>query len=752
MMEQQTPPRGLADCLRQVLALAGCFPDISAAFQNGDLEFLRSILDGGFPLEIREPTANQTLLHMACQSGHIALVAELLARGADLEATFTGGGRALHLACLHNHSDLVEFLITQGAEIDACDQAGCTPLHRTAMAGLVDVTRVLLAHGAQVDIADRSGWRPLLLAATHGHAEVAGMLIDRGALLEPPFQKGLTPLALAAMGGHTATLQVLLGRGAPIERPIAGGSTPLHLAARHGHKEALAVLLQAGADPEAADCDGSTPLHMAARKGHMEAARVLIRNGASVTATTKGGLTPLHVACGAGVPAPLVALLLQAGASPEALDNNGYRPLDHAAPAARPQLGALFTVSDLSTRSRAAAPPPLLPPAHAVSRPSSSPVYQATAGSHGVGAPGRPVTALVAGRAIGVAAGQEADHTDAVAAATTRDASNDGDNAVGGGGLPGAGGVTRLAPVSTARMSPLKTATPPRRVRLTSDTFTPPPQLQPQQPEAAPAPTTPQIPRSTQLAPAAGLPAVSGLPRPAAATPATPMVASTPAMVASTPATSPPAMTTRPAAVAFTPATATVASTPMVAPTPYMTTMPPETIPSPGSAPPPPPLLLAAIPQDVTALSEASWALIRRILQQWVGLLWLAHRDSAAPAPTTTEQLLATLLGALQASSLPGPPQDQAAAKDQLSITIPLPKLASPPVNDDERPLSQGPRSGGGDEDVPSHADLLAEAERYMARAKSPTLRIQLAPGPAGSPAAGGSLRRGQLLLGGGRR
>jgi hypothetical protein len=81
---------------------------------------------------------------------------------------------------------------------------------------------------------------------------------------------------------------------------------------------------------------GDTPLHAAAAGYRKEIGEQLLKNGADVTSANRRGATPLHYAAD-GHPssrtwnperqAEMIALLIEAGAEPNALDKSGVAPL-----------------------------------------------------------------------------------------------------------------------------------------------------------------------------------------------------------------------------------------------------------------------------------------------------------------------------------------------------------------------------------------------------------------------------------------
>ncbi|NWH99475.1 ASB10 protein, partial [Tichodroma muraria] len=69
----------------------------------------------------------------------------------------------------------------------------------------------------------------------------------------------------------------------------------------------------------------TTPLHITASRGHTACLRLLLLRGAAVD-FAPGGKTALHEAC-AAASSDCVRLLLSSGADPEAVSEDGYRPL-----------------------------------------------------------------------------------------------------------------------------------------------------------------------------------------------------------------------------------------------------------------------------------------------------------------------------------------------------------------------------------------------------------------------------------------
>ena len=111
--------------------------------------------------------------------------AELISRGASVNARDIRQQTALHYASAHNNKELSELLLNNGALVDAADQEGLTPLHWAADYGFAQVCGFLIDRGAQIDAKDFSGLTPLAWAAKNARTDATFIFLDAGANLEP---------------------------------------------------------------------------------------------------------------------------------------------------------------------------------------------------------------------------------------------------------------------------------------------------------------------------------------------------------------------------------------------------------------------------------------------------------------------------------------------------------------------------------------------------------------------------------------
>ncbi|XP_062434996.1 BRCA1-associated RING domain protein 1 isoform X2 [Rhea pennata] len=108
--------------------------------------------------------------------------------------------------------------------------------------------------------------------------------------------KGETLLHVASIKGDLAAVEQLLKNGADPNVKDNAGWTPLHEACNHGHKEVVELLLQHRALVNTTGYQNDSPLHDAARNGHVDIVELLLLHGASRDAINIFGLRPVDYA------------------------------------------------------------------------------------------------------------------------------------------------------------------------------------------------------------------------------------------------------------------------------------------------------------------------------------------------------------------------------------------------------------------------------------------------------------------------
>lgn len=234
--------------------------------------------------EVRKPGGmRRAALHWAALSDFAAVVAPLVARGADLEQADQHGLTPLVCAVLWSRNvAVVRALLDSGASINARDPRGSTVLD-LAIGGLNAAANIdlLLDHGATYppDRAPR-----LLQAAAGGAVPLFRRLLDKhGDTLFADAQANRTTMANAILGGSVEIVQTLLARGIAIDNtPNANGLTLLHRVAETPQAAGLIELLvKNGLDIDTRTPDGRSAYNLAAGERNREARRRLMALGAS---------------------------------------------------------------------------------------------------------------------------------------------------------------------------------------------------------------------------------------------------------------------------------------------------------------------------------------------------------------------------------------------------------------------------------------------------------------------------------------
>jgi ankyrin repeat protein len=165
--------------------------DLLDALYRGDREALDAALAEEPDLTIFEAAA----------VGRVERVHELLL----LEAGFVDlwspdGFTALHLAAFFGHVEIAAELLQRGADVNAVarNQLSVQPINSAAAGDHTDVVRVLLDHGADPNAREAAGFAPIHAAAHNGNDELYELLVVRGADQEAATDDGRTVADLRA--------------------------------------------------------------------------------------------------------------------------------------------------------------------------------------------------------------------------------------------------------------------------------------------------------------------------------------------------------------------------------------------------------------------------------------------------------------------------------------------------------------------------------------------------------------------------
>ena len=151
---------------------------------------------------LRERAGDLTLPEAAAV-GDVAVVARLLAAGADPDQRSPDGFPALSLACHFDHAGAAALLVRAGADLTARATGAMTvqPLHAAAASATGACIPLLVAAGAPLDETQDGGFTPLHEAATRKLGWLVDLLLAAGAERARRADDGRDAAALAADAG-----------------------------------------------------------------------------------------------------------------------------------------------------------------------------------------------------------------------------------------------------------------------------------------------------------------------------------------------------------------------------------------------------------------------------------------------------------------------------------------------------------------------------------------------------------------------
>jgi ankyrin repeat protein len=352
---------------------------LSLAAASGDGRVISLLLKAGASTKAANASLRdgRTLLMLASRTGKVDAIQQLIAHGADLNATETRTGTtALMWAALDNHADAVRALVKAGAHVNARSKVTAYP--HTAPGVIGDALEEGYSYVGQT-VLPRGGWTALMYAARQGSLDAARALTECGADLNVADPDGTPALTLAIINGHYDLATLLIDKSADVNQPDRTGATPLYstvdmhtLQTSFGRPElpravtegAVAMaktLLTHGADPDrmlktrvlkrtynAGDPrlgEGSTALMRAAKANDAVMMRLLIDAGADLDRQNAIGETALHIA----VNAPqTVRFLTEEGASVWMKNARGLTPLDALLKAPTPNKDSIALLRELT--------------------------------------------------------------------------------------------------------------------------------------------------------------------------------------------------------------------------------------------------------------------------------------------------------------------------------------------------------------------------------------------------------------------
>jgi len=297
---------GSQDIVR-ILLENNASPDISSrtgltalmqAARSSQNNIARLLLDADAQIDLQDERDGYTALLHAAAAGTQAMLILLLESNANVNIQENSRGlTALMLAAARRTGfPAVIDLIAAGADINATANDGWTALMAAINENNHDATEVLLLNGADSLAQTGDDRSAFSLAARSGSPDAIRLLT--GGIDAKKFSPVLgQSLHAAALSGNVEITEHLLSFGADSATRNASGHTVLHSAVLGGHANIVETLLAHDADPDLlTETDGHTALMLAANRDMLVAVKHLLSAGANVEIVARDGWTAIQAA------------------------------------------------------------------------------------------------------------------------------------------------------------------------------------------------------------------------------------------------------------------------------------------------------------------------------------------------------------------------------------------------------------------------------------------------------------------------
>ncbi len=169
--------------IRDLLLARGVALELHEAAAAGQLARVRQIVDKNPALAKSFSPDGFPVFALPAVFGHLEVAEYLLGKGADVNAAANNGTgyNALTGAVASGHTAIVAWLLANGADPNYRYGDGYSPLLTAAANGHLGIVSLLLASGADLHARTNDGKTALSFAQERGHAEVTEFLRTHGA-------------------------------------------------------------------------------------------------------------------------------------------------------------------------------------------------------------------------------------------------------------------------------------------------------------------------------------------------------------------------------------------------------------------------------------------------------------------------------------------------------------------------------------------------------------------------------------------
>lgn len=184
---------------------------------------------------VSSATHNDKQLLDAINDQDIAIVAEWIGTGGDVNYELVGFGSLLQYAIIRQMVGVVDLLLENGVDINRVTKSNDVPPLSLSLGLNTNATFVKLTQrGANLDLADMKGQSPIFYAIKTRNLEAIRVLIDLGADPNYANSRGITPIGFAFLLQNPVTINFLIESGAAVEAEMLAEKTVCGRCHRHG--------------------------------------------------------------------------------------------------------------------------------------------------------------------------------------------------------------------------------------------------------------------------------------------------------------------------------------------------------------------------------------------------------------------------------------------------------------------------------------------------------------------------------------
>jgi len=269
-------------------------------------------------------TSQESPIHAALRRQVADIVALVISKITKLDTKNSNSNAPLHLAVLLGTDAQVIQLLERGAQVNLGNLNSESALHLAARSNFISKMRILINFKANVNALSAEKRSPLFLVTSTAAAEV---LIAEKAVLNLVDTLGDSPLSTMVKRNDTSLSLYLADAGADIRWKSSKNSGLLEISVSSNNLALATYFLEKKLNSNDVNIDGETTLFAAQS---VEMLSLLVANGADTNVLSKNKESVLskrvgqyNSRLGSSQGLELITRLLELGASPKILDQNG---------------------------------------------------------------------------------------------------------------------------------------------------------------------------------------------------------------------------------------------------------------------------------------------------------------------------------------------------------------------------------------------------------------------------------------------